>query len=110
MVACFLDGRGSSQHCTIGVNAKSVLFKTLSQQESGHIAFLPIFCHELAHIGQTMSIYDEAGTSLNSPHDQNFYIDTVRMTDSVLIACASYLNGETPEIEAPGAEGEVIFL
>lgn len=105
-VAAVLNEKENTEDFYLGLNAASRTILSLVKNPEGHIAFLPILCHELAHKRRNI-----AGEGVDIPHGEGFYFDRVRIESSVLSSCVRYLLGE--EIEAGDrieADGEVVVL
>ncbi len=89
-IACVLNNRNTDA-LKIGINLQSNTIRTLiNDSVSGHIAFLPILCHELSHRKINISYGNEDLVS----HNTNFYFDRIRLEDKVLQKCVSYLLGK----------------
>lgn len=88
LVAAILP-QSTAHDLGIGLNVDSPLIRGLASNPHGHFAFLPILCHELAHRRRTsLSDVDELH------HGTDFYLERIRLEDTVLAACARFLLGE----------------
>jgi hypothetical protein len=90
----------------IGINIDSHVIQNLKVHETGHLVFLPILCHELAH--RRRSVVEETDASV--PHSVRFYFDRIRLEDRVLSSCVRDLIGKEEEFSAEMEEGEVLVL
>ena len=88
MVAAILP-QSTAHDLGIGLNVDSPLIRGLAKNPHGHFAFLPILCHELAHRRRT-SLSDVE----DLPHGSDFYLERIRLEDTVLAACTRFLLGE----------------
>ena len=108
IIAGLLGGSRQSAEMTIGINVGCSAVVGILRHPSGHLAFLPILCHELAH--RRRNLRQEESTV---PHDLGFYLDRVRLETSVLTACVRSLLGEEAdgcEDELDGGLGEVVVI
>lgn len=105
-IAAILNEKKNDEDFYIGLNGDSSTIRSLVNSPNGHIAFLPILCHELAHKKKTI-----AGENETVMHGEAFYFDRVRIESSVLSSCVRYLLGEEIEDEdGMEADGEVVVL
>ena len=91
----------------IGIYVDSPTVRVLSRHPSGHLALLPVLCHELAHRRRMLM-----GSAETRPRTHSFYIDRIRLEDRVLSGCVKYLLG-VDESRGPGAcgdEDEIVVL
>lgn len=108
IIASMLGGSRQNAEITIGINVRSSVVEGVLRHPSGHLAFLPILCHELAHRRRNLQQEES-----EAPHDIGFYFDRIRLETSVLTACTRSLLGEDEQEcgdELNGGLGEVVVI
>ncbi len=86
-IACVLNQQKSKEEIHIGLFVDSPVIRNIMLHSQGHLAFLPILCHELAHRRKSIT-----GTEYVS-HSSGFYLDCLNLEDSVLSNCVNHLLG-----------------
>jgi len=101
VMACVLGYEDHSDTLLIGIAKDNPLLEELTGDKDGHLFFLPILCHELAH--RPIKVQGDASVL---QHSLAFHLNRLALEDRVLTGCVNQLLGlESTGASATGLNG-----